>query len=226
MPVLAQCAREGATVRVVVVTAGELGVTDHAALPAGDTLAAVRAEEARCASAALGIEPPVLLGYPDGGLAGDWGHMWRLARDLDSLFHHYNPDFILTWGPDGGTGHPDHRTVSDVVTEVYQRDSIHAARTLLYTSVPLADFHATPAMRSPYARELKEGFKTTQSRFLTYRIGYDARSAARAATAIRCYASQFSPDGMRDITALTLRRDSTVYFRPYFGSEVRRTLVD
>ena len=68
-PALAHYAREGAKVYVVVATDGRKGVSAHAHIPAGDSLATVRAGEARCSAAALGAQPPILLGFEDAGLS-------------------------------------------------------------------------------------------------------------------------------------------------------------
>jgi LmbE family N-acetylglucosaminyl deacetylase len=63
--VLARYAAEGVTVYLAIATDGRYGVTEHAKIPAGDSLAAVRAEEAKCAAEKLGIEPPILFGLHD-----------------------------------------------------------------------------------------------------------------------------------------------------------------
>src|SRR5207247_9564824 len=68
-PVLAHYARDGAHVYVVVATDGRKGVAKHAGIRRGDSLAAVRAGEARCSARELGIQPPILLGFEDAGLA-------------------------------------------------------------------------------------------------------------------------------------------------------------
>jgi LmbE family N-acetylglucosaminyl deacetylase len=68
-PALARYAREGARVYVVVATDGRRGVAKHAGIPAGDSLATVRAGEARCSAHELGVQPPILVGLEDAGLA-------------------------------------------------------------------------------------------------------------------------------------------------------------
>src|SRR5688500_17345876 len=68
-PALARYARDGAKVYVVIATDGRKGVSRHAGIPGGDSLATVRAGEARCSAAALGVQPPVLLGFEDAGLS-------------------------------------------------------------------------------------------------------------------------------------------------------------
>ena len=55
-PILARYAREGVDVTVAIATDGRLGFREHAGIPAGDELAAVRREEMECAAGNLGIE--------------------------------------------------------------------------------------------------------------------------------------------------------------------------
>ena len=71
--VLARLAEDG-QVFLVVATDGRYGVSDHANIPAGDSLVSVRAQEVACSSERLGIEPPILLGLHDG-----------LGRSMDSI---------------------------------------------------------------------------------------------------------------------------------------------
>ena len=66
-PVLARYARQGAQVYLIIATDGAQGGA-HTSIPRGQELARVRSEEARCATDALGIHPPMLLGFPDAQL--------------------------------------------------------------------------------------------------------------------------------------------------------------
>jgi hypothetical protein len=66
-PALAQYARQGAKVYVVIATDGRKGVAKHAGIPAGDSLATVRAGEARCSARELGVQPPTMFGLEDAG---------------------------------------------------------------------------------------------------------------------------------------------------------------
>src|SRR5678815_1691668 len=76
-PILARYAREGVQVYLIIATGGGAGAGQQGHIPrpettvAGEDLVRQRAEEARCASLALGIQPPILLGFPDGKL-GDY----------------------------------------------------------------------------------------------------------------------------------------------------------
>lgn len=100
-----------AGLRVVCVTATRGEAADPTAT-AGEriALAALRTRELEAALTILGVEEHHWLDQPDGGCAGldpTWPvrHLARIIEDVD-------PDTVLTFGPDGFTGHPDHRTVS------------------------------------------------------------------------------------------------------------------
>ena len=75
-----------------------------------ERLAHVRTTELEAALRILGIEEHHWLDYPDGGCAEvdaeEAAH--RIAAVVDDV----RPDTVVTFGPDGFTGHPDHRTVS------------------------------------------------------------------------------------------------------------------
>ena len=104
-PLLARYAREGASVHLVIATDGRLG-TNPWGLPPGDELAAARAEEARCSCRELGVQPPILLGIHDQGVVAELEH---LAVEITRLWTELQPDVVITWGPEGLYGHPDHR---------------------------------------------------------------------------------------------------------------------
>ena len=99
----------GQRVVCVSATAGERGTDDPTAWPP-ERLGRVRRWEAAAAMAVLGITDHRLLGLPDGGLADldPDEHVGRLVE----LLHEVRPDTVVTFGPEGGTFHPDHQTVS------------------------------------------------------------------------------------------------------------------
>ena len=64
---------------------------------------------------------PILLGFPDGKLGdyvGDRALIYRVTQRIAEELGRLRPDAVITWGPDGGTGHPDHRIVSNIVTQL------------------------------------------------------------------------------------------------------------
>ncbi|MGH7696760.1 MAG: PIG-L deacetylase family protein [Gemmatimonadaceae bacterium] len=83
-PVLARYAREGVQVYLILATDGAAGGL-HTTIPRGPELARVRSEEARCATDALGLQPPILLGFPDaqlGNYAEDPSRLYRLTQRI------------------------------------------------------------------------------------------------------------------------------------------------
>lgn len=97
--------------RVVAVTAtrgeaGGPGTTPAARAETAQTRTAELAEALRM----LGVAEHVWLDYEDGRCAG--ADAEPAVRRLVGLFDDVRPDTVVTFGPDGFTGHPDHRTVS------------------------------------------------------------------------------------------------------------------
>jgi len=73
-----------------------------------------RAREAELQAAAreLGVRETVVLGYPDGGLAGV-----DAAEAVEAIADHIRrirPQVVVTFGPDGAYGHPDHIAISQL----------------------------------------------------------------------------------------------------------------
>jgi LmbE family N-acetylglucosaminyl deacetylase len=116
---LALLARQGVHIHVLTATRGEAGSCGNPPLCAPDKLPAVRERELRCACAALGIQPPHLLDYPDGHLQeADAEKM--IARVL-SVVREIEPQVMLSFGLDGLSGHSDHVAVGQWAGEALCR---------------------------------------------------------------------------------------------------------
>ena len=107
---MARAVRNGSRVVCVTATRGELGSPDEQRWPSGKPLADVRTKELEAALAVLGVTEHHWLDYPDGGCAAvDQDEaIGRVAE----LMAEVRPDTVLTFGPDGMTGHDDHISVS------------------------------------------------------------------------------------------------------------------
>lgn len=215
-PILAMYARQGANVYLVIATDGSKGVEPHARIPAGEALAEARAKEALCVTKALGINPPVLLNYPDGELAL-WDNIFSLDDRIESLFREYQPNVVITWGSDGGYGHPDHRMVSNIVTEVFQREESEKVKRLLYVGFLKEELDSSPKLVTEQGSWYKDTFKTTRENYLKYRIPFGKEDRLLGRKAVGCHESQFTPDVMDDLSVL-LWHDQVTYFRPWNGS--------
>ena len=133
--VMSCAAANGQRVVCVCATAGEHGTDDPVTWPP-QRLGQTRRWEAAAAMAVLGVTDHRFLDLPDGGLPeldpeGPVAHLVEIMREVE-------PDTILTFGPDGRTFHPDHRTVSSWVGAAWQRAG-HPGRLLHQAmSVPQA----------------------------------------------------------------------------------------
>jgi LmbE family N-acetylglucosaminyl deacetylase len=120
--------------RVVCVTAtrGELGTPDPGEWPP-ERLAAERTVELTRCLDILGVTEHRWLDYADGGCAGvpESDAVGRLCAVIEEV----RPDTVVTFGPDGFTGHIDHRTVSAWATAAFAKVAAPGAR-LLYAAAP------------------------------------------------------------------------------------------
>lgn len=123
--------------RVVCVTAtkGEEGSQDHERWPP-DRLAGVREAELMAALAHLGVEEHHWLGYPDGGCP-DVPEDEAVAA-VAAIIERVAPLTVLTFGPEGMTGHPDHRTICAWATAAFERAAPAGARLHYATMTPEA----------------------------------------------------------------------------------------
>jgi LmbE family N-acetylglucosaminyl deacetylase len=116
---LAKYASEGVDVFLLTATRGDSGrfrgyrLEDHQH-PGPLALANIREAELRAAASALGVHEVSILDYhdqhldranPREAIAAIVGHMRRIE-----------PDVVVTFGPDGAYGHPDHIAISQFTT--------------------------------------------------------------------------------------------------------------
>jgi LmbE family N-acetylglucosaminyl deacetylase len=211
-PLLSHYARLGVRVRLAIVTEGAKGASPRLGVPAGPVMARLRAEEARCSCRALGIEPPLQLGFEDGGLGKPSdppdAYLKQLVQRIRDLLAEVRPEAVVTWGPEGGYGHPDHRLVGAVVTEVVQSGADGAPSRLLYPGTP-----------ADHARSADPRWAVVDPRFLTVRVPYDDTDLSATRRAFACHQSQFAPDAIEPLVGrLNARLRGHVYLRPWFGA--------
>lgn len=204
-PAIAALVREGNAVTIVHATPGDAGpgVSD---LPKGERLAKVRRAEADCAGKALGTAEVVNLGFGDGRLA-EHVRDGSLRKALGEAM--VRADLVLTWGPDGGYGHADHRLVSALATQIVQARPAAARPRLLYIGIPDGTLPPLPQMAD---------WATSDPALLTETIAYTPADLAAATKAAQCHETQFdafSRDGMMAMFDGTIWRGK-VHFRPAF----------
>jgi LmbE family N-acetylglucosaminyl deacetylase len=209
-PLLSRLAREGRETHLVIATDGSQGVTDFARIPAGAALAAARTKEATCAANRLGVKQLHIIGLPDGGLAS-FDVLGKLRSRLAAIIDSVKPAAILTFGPEGGTGHPDHRLVGDVVTQIIQGDARFATVDLLYASLPSERLRTAPKAQ-PTVNGMAESY-------LTVRVPFEEQDLVAGREEYACHKSQYTPAQMAAVNAyLAHAWNGTVWLRPWTGT--------
>ncbi|MGH8868441.1 MAG: PIG-L deacetylase family protein [Actinomycetes bacterium] len=131
---MARAAGAGSRVVCVTATRGEQGSPDETRWPPGPALAEVRTREMERALAELGAIEHHWLDYPDGGCADvDQGEAVGRVR---AVVEEVRPDTVLTFGPDGMTGHADHRAVSRWASDAVAQAGLGSARVHHATNPP------------------------------------------------------------------------------------------
>jgi len=151
---LAQYVAQGVRITLLCATRGEVGEISDPHLATPETLGQVREEELRCACRVIGIQEWRVLGYRDGQMSSYdpqevEGKVVRAIREV-------RPQVVLTFGPDGISGHLDHITTGKATTDAFfsagdeERFSEHMAeglfphkaQKLYYVAVPRSRFRA------------------------------------------------------------------------------------
>ncbi len=131
-----------AGVRTVLITCTDGGQGDGIGGVKPDTaghnpgiVAAQRSTELDRAAAALGVSDVIKLGYPDSGVPRDSAGaissvagrtvfsrlaLGPLVNEMVELMRRYRPAVLLTYPPDGMSGHPDHIRVHDIVAAAHR----------------------------------------------------------------------------------------------------------
>ena len=209
-PLLSRLAREGRETHLVVATDGSQGIRDFAGIPAGPQLAAARDKEIRCAADRLGVRKLHQLGLPDGGLAS-FNVLGRLRTAVAAIIDSVKPAAVITFGPEGGTGHPDHRLVGNVTSQVVQVDGRHTRMDLLYASLP-AERLATAPRASPSVNGTAEAL-------LTVRVPFEERDLVAGREEFGCHKTQYNQTEMDAINRyLAHAWNGSVWMRPWNGA--------
>lgn len=211
-PAIAALARQGHKVTVIFATLGDQGPGVSGLAP-GASLGEVRRAEGFCSTQALGAGARFLEGLGDGTLAENaQARTSSAARFIEQFATEYvatDPQLVLTWGPDGGYGHADHRMVSAEVTVALQSLAGEYRARLLYVGIPAGTLPQVPQM---------VGWAETDPKLLTETIRYTPADLEAATAAARCHQTQFdltTRGGMMPLFDATMWRGK-VHFRPAF----------
>lgn len=211
-PAIAGALRGGAPHTIVYATSGDQG-PGVSGMARGGELARVREGEARCAASALGTDDVRFLGHGDGTLTDRpqdaESPARKLAGELETILREGDYDTVITWGPDGGYGHGDHRIVSAIVTQVVQTMG-ERRPVLLYPGIRTGTLPPVPQMQA---------WAVTDPVLLSVALAYDRNDLDRVRAAAQCHATQFSAEersALPDLFDQTVWQGA-VHFRPAFA---------
>jgi N-acetylglucosamine malate deacetylase 2 len=123
---------------VLTATRGDAGNAQRVELAPGQTLGDVREDELRAACAVLGVTRVVVWRYPDGGLH-DVPPDELAARVLE-VMREWSSQIVITFGPDGITGHPDHLAIGAATERAFHQlraeRGANEPQQLFYVTIP------------------------------------------------------------------------------------------
>ena len=130
---LAKYAAEGVETYVLTATRGERGRYFEGGDRSGpDIVGAAREAELRAAAKELGVREVTVLGFPDGAL--DTVNAEHAQTVITGHLRRIRPQVVITFGPEGAYGHPDHIAISQLTTAAVVRasDGAYAVSKLYY----------------------------------------------------------------------------------------------
>ena len=203
---------------LIILTDGRLGTKPG--FPSGDTLAKLRQTESECACKIMGVQPPIFLGFTDGfdtrdGVGSYMKQSNLLKQKLTEKIKELKPDLIISFGPDGDTGHSDHRMSSNMVTEIILKEGWVDKFPLYYLGWTKKD---------DIKFKVIGGLNTVDPKYLNVSIKYTNEEEEQALEALDCYKSQLSPQEIAEWKDVE-RKDSsnTFFFRQLVVSAKQKT---
>lgn len=170
--------RQGGKTVLVCATFGENGTAFIVKPVTKAGVRKTRKRELMRSAGFLNISKTILLGLPDGKLTG---RQREIINKGAKIVRRYKPDFILSFGPDGFSGHKDHIAVGKAAQVIARR-----------LGVPFVTFSLPPTFRRTSASYLKSRRKSLNYKSVRYsrpnlKIKIDPAVERKS---LRIYASQ------------------------------------
>jgi LmbE family N-acetylglucosaminyl deacetylase len=216
-PMLVKYVEEGVQVYLVVCTDGRYGTNDFSGLEGGESLVKIRKAEMQCAADALGVTL-IHLNYHDQlkageGYDGHVPHAQALVRELEGIIADKKPDVLVTWGPDGGTTHMDHRLVGASVIQIFVSRDWEKPSKLFFVGTP-SNMIEEPAQRV---------LSGVDAKYLKTQVAYSEENLDKAMSALACHKSQIRPEDIASIKASRQKSGLQIHLREFVGPEKTRT---
>lgn len=154
---LAKYASEGVEIFLLTATRGEAGRygdsrPGDAQHPGASALGCIREREVRAAAGVLGVRDVAVLEYHDQHL--DRADPQEVISVIAAHLRRVRPDVVVTFGPEGAYGHPDHIAICQFTTAaivaaadpafstVEASSSVHSVSKLYYIAWPISTWMA------------------------------------------------------------------------------------
>jgi len=215
---LASLAGQGHIVQLVYAVDGR---NDARLLPHAppDSIVAQKKAEAGCSCRELGIQSPVFLGFNSldrkygnkDGVADAVRSGARFRDTIRTIIENSKPDVLITLGPDGEYGHPEHIIVHSIVTELLLREAWVDKYPLYYFGWP---------------RSLEEGndgwVRYADDRYFNLVLEYSDADEQKAFASMRCYKSGFTQKDLDEMIQSETKRENIHYFRKFIVERGQR----
>jgi LmbE family N-acetylglucosaminyl deacetylase len=186
---------------LICATRGEVG--SRLEVPEGVETAAAREAELRKAAAIIGIRDIYFLDFIDGQL--DQMNPALITKKIIKIMQKVQPEVVITFGPDGISGHPDHIAVGKAVTAAFNslRKKGIGPRKLYYVTIPESVLPNAAAM----------GIRTRPDKEVTTSIDITKYLDLK----IKAVAAHTSQQDARDFSEMLGRiKDSAFIMKEYF----------
>jgi len=206
-PVLAKYARLGHKVYVVIATDGKTGGTRVTTIPAGEELGMLRMKETACACEKLGTEKPIFLETRLNTQLGVGTYLREhrsFKEKLKAQIERIDPNIIITFGPDGNNGHPEHIVAGSVVQELLLREG-WVDRYPLYFPTYIK-------------KQNEENAGYIDERYVNASVSFNAADRARYAEAAKCYVTQSTPQEIERAVEEAKDRNWNIFHFRRFGA--------
>ena len=186
--------------------------------PDGDSINHLKIADAKCSCNKLKVQP-IFLGmgrliYYPLKRPEYFIKTKKLKSVLQQKIKELNPDAIITFGPDGDSGHPEHRIVSSITTEIILYNGWVERYPLYYAGWP----------KEEKPIDQLQGTGEVDKKYLTVEIHFSEEDEAIAFESFTCYKNQFSAQQIQE------RKDEDAadklnifYFRQLIISNKRKT---
>ena len=125
----------------------------------------------------------------------------QVTAAIAELFAEIRPHVVITWGPEGGYGHKDHRLVSAIVAGLFQAGVEGSPLAVYFPGIPRFQVESWTAI-SGLGAGLRALWGTTDEKYLQFQVPVSYEDIFATYTAADCHTSQWNEDALVDIGAL------------------------